>query len=364
MKPSVRMRKILAIVIPGAMLAGAFITTPVRAQNDPALRFCLTGDIMLGRGVKRMSDRYGADYPFAETCSLTAGADITIGNLESPLTSAEYQSTSPWHFKGDTIAAALELKKAGFDMVSLANNHALDCGSQGLFNCTRVLDTAGIVYGGLTRTMIDPSGDTVILARPSYIWVKNKKIGLVAFCEPYLLDIARNYGAGLIAPADSACVAGSIAAIRDSCDIIVASFHWGYEYKDHPSRTQKKLGRLAIDCGAKLVHGHHPHVLQGVEFYRGGLIAYSLGNFIFDQREQLCQESALLFAEIKEDSLTSVSMVPLEIVSNRPVPAGREKTRDIQARLRQLCRKLGTEVKYNDGLLWLKPKTENNKKPR
>ena len=358
------MRKILAIVIPGAMLAGALITTPVRAQNDPAIRFCLAGDIMLGRGVKRMSDKYGTGYPFAGTCSLTAGADLTIGNLESSLTSAENQSASPWHFKGDTITAALELKKAGFDMVSLANNHALDCGSQGLFHCAGVLDTAGIAYGGLAQKTADPSGDTVVLARPAYLWVKDKKIGLVAFCEPYLLAIARDHGAGNIAPADSACVARSIAAIRDSCDIIIASFHWGFEYKDHPAPTQKKLGRLAIDCGAKLVHGHHPHVLQGVEFYHGGLIAYSLGNFIFDQKNQLCRESVLLFAEISGDSIASVSMVPLEIVNNRPVPAGRKKARGIQTRLRQLCRKLGTGVEENEGLLLLKPKMDKTKKPR
>ena len=200
----------------------------------------------------------------------------------------------------------------------------------------------------------------MILARPSYLWVKNKKIGLVAFCEPYLLDIARDYGAGLIAPADSACVVRSIAAIRDSCDIIVASFHWGFEYKDQPARTQKKLGRLAIDCGARLVHGHHPHILQGVEFYNGGLIAYSLGNFIFDQKNQICRESALLFAELKGDSLTAVSMVPLEIVSNRPVPAGRKKARGIQTRLRQLCRKSGTEVTGSGQTIRLRPAIQRN----
>jgi poly-gamma-glutamate capsule biosynthesis protein CapA/YwtB (metallophosphatase superfamily) len=349
------MRKILAIVLPAAMLAGALITTPVRAQNDPAIRFCLTGDIMLGRGVKRMSDKYGAGYPFAGTCSLTAGADITIGNLESPLTSAEYQSTSPWHFKGDTITAALELKKAGFDLVSLANNHALDCGSQGLFHCTGVLDTAGIAYGGLAQTMVDPSGDSMILARPSYLWVKNKKIGLVAFCEPYLLDIAKDHGAGNIASADSACVARSIAAIRDSCDIIVASFHWGSEYKDLPTRTQKKLGRLAIDCGAKIVHGHHPHVLQGMEFYRNGLIAYSLGNFIFDQRHTLPRQSALLFVQIRNDSLAQVSLFPLEIVKNRPVAASSQTAKGINKRMIGLCRNLGTKAKAVNGSLLLTP---------
>jgi len=177
----------------------------------------------------------------------------------------------------------------------------------------------------------------------------------VAFCEPYLLDIAKEHGAENIAPAESACVTRSIAAIRDSCDIIIASFHWGSEYKDLPTWTQKKLGRLAIDQGAKLVHGHHPHVLQGVEFYNGGLIAYSLGNFIFDQTSEECKESALLFVKIKEDSITTASMVPLEIVKNRPGPAGKKKVKAIQARLRKLCRKLGTAVVMQDQSLQLRP---------
>lgn len=337
------------------VLPGFFGITQARAQGDSTILFCLTGDIMLGRGVKRISDRYGAGYPFAPVCSLTVRADVTIGNLESPLTAEEYQSTSPWHFKGDTITAALEIKKAGFDMVSLANNHALDCGSRGLFHCAGLLDTAGIAYGGLAQAMADTKGDTVVIAKPAYIWIKNKKIGLVAFCEPYLLEIARDYGSEEIAPAESACVARSLSAIRDSCDVIIASFHWGKEYSDQPTKTQKKLGRLAIDCGAKIVHGHHPHVLQGVEFYRGGLIAYSLGNFIFDQTNEVCKESALLFAEIKGDSLTVVSMIPLEIIKNRPVLAGKEKARDIQTRLRQLCRKLGTECTMSGQFLHLRP---------
>lgn len=356
------MKVISRICFTFILLTGLFGTNQAGAQNDNTLRFCLTGDIMLGRGVKRMSDRYGAGYPFAGVCSLTAGADITVGNLESPLTAAEYKSTSPWRFRGDTMTAALELKKAGFGLVSLANNHALDCGSQGLFHCAGVLDTAGIAYGGLAQSSADTSGDTLVLARPAYLLVKNKKIGLVAFCQPYLLEIARDYGAENIAPAESACVARSISAIRDSCDIIIASFHWGKEYSDQPTRTQKKLGRLAIDCGARLVHGHHPHVLQGVEFYRGGLIAYSLGNFIFDQTNEVCKESALLFAELRGDSLTAVSMFPLEIIKNRPVPAGKEKAKSIGFRLRELCLKLGTEVTGSGQTIRLRSAVQRNKK--
>jgi poly-gamma-glutamate capsule biosynthesis protein CapA/YwtB (metallophosphatase superfamily) len=351
----VTMRRKMITILAGLILAVISGTTPARAQGDSTLRFCLAGDIMLGRGVKKLSDKYGAGYPFAGTCSLTIGADIAIGNLESPLTNAEYQSTSPWHFKGDTITAALELKNAGFDLLSLANNHALDCGVAGLDQCVRSLDSAGISYGGLSQTMADSAGDTTMLCRPAYFRVKNKKIGMVAFCEPYLLNISRDYGAENIAPAESACVARSIAAIRDSCDIIIASFHWGSEYKDLPNWTQKKLGRLAIDCGAKIVHGHHPHVLQGVEFYRGGIIAYSLGNFIFDQRHTLPRQSALLFVQMKNDSLDQVSLAPLAIAQNRPVPASPQTAKGINKRMIGLCRKLGTEARITEGSLLLTP---------
>lgn len=103
------------------------------------------------------------------------------------------------------------------------------------------------------------------------------------------------------------------------------------------------------------MHGHHPHVLQGVEFYKRGIIAYSLGNFIFDQINEICRESTLLFAELKGDSLTAVSLVPLEIVKNRPVPAGKAKSKTIHTRLQHLCRKLGTVVLLEDQTLQLRP---------
>jgi poly-gamma-glutamate synthesis protein (capsule biosynthesis protein) len=354
----IKNKKILTTtyLLPALLLLTAVLPASGQQPADSSLTLCFTGDIMLGRGVKRFSDKQGAGYPFVAVCSLLSRADLAIGNLESPLTSREYKSTSPWHFRGDTGVAANELRKAGIDLVSLANNHTLDCGPEGLLQCTEMLDSAGIFYGGLAGISADSVGDTVKWCRPAFVRVKGRKIGLVAFCEPYLLEIAKDHGAELVAPAESTCVVRSISAIRDSCDLVIASFHWGQEYKEQPARIQKKLGRLAIDCGAKIVHGHHPHVLQGVEFYKNGLIAYSLGNFIFDQKNQPCKESALLFINRSGDSLRSVFMVPLEIKDNRPLPAGTKAGKSINARLKRLCLKLRTVVAADsNGFLQLMP---------
>jgi len=159
-------------------------------------------------------------------------------------------------------------------------------------------------------------------------------------------------------------VARSVLAARDSCDLLVCSFHWGEEYRDHPTKIQRKLGRLAIGLGARIVHGHHPHVLQGVEFYQGGLIAYSLGNYIFDQRHERPRQSALLTVALKGAAVDSVFMRPLEIVNNRPQPATRAGWKVITKRLIKQCKKLGTAISIQDGLLCLRPMPIEMKKPR
>jgi len=167
----------------------------------------------------------------------------------------------------------------------------------------------------------------------------------------------------MVARADSATVSRSVLAMRDSCDLLVCSFHWGDEYRDYPTKTQQKLGHLAIDLGARVVHGHHPHVLEGVEFYRDGLIAYSLGNFIFDQRHEKPRQSALLTVKLIGTKIDSVFVLPLEIVNNRPQPAGKKGWRAITKRLIKQCGKLGTNVDTTGDVLVLAEKIAKKKKP-
>lgn len=361
----------------------------IKTGHDSSWTIRLAGDIMLGRGVKRLIDKNGQGYPFAKTCSLTVRADLAVANLESPLTTAQYLTSSPWKFTGDTLDAALALKAAGFSFVSIANNHMADCGRAGLLETARWLDSAGVAHAGVTNadtvffdslktndsTALSAYAGTLI-CRPVYLAVKGLKIGFLSFCEPYLLAIAKDHGAELVARADSATVSNSIMAARDSCDLLICSFHWGEEYRDYPTKTQKKLGRIAIDAGARIVHGHHPHVLEGVEFYKQGLIAYSLGNFIFDQRHEKQRQSALLTVKLRRSDcssggagmstvlIDSVILRPLEIVDNRPQPAGRRGWRAITKRLMLQCKKLGTVVNVQDSLLCLSPKQVDVKKPR
>jgi poly-gamma-glutamate synthesis protein (capsule biosynthesis protein) len=365
-----------AVLAVAAALLAQPNAPPSPAGQDSRWTIALAGDIMLGRGVKRQIEQHDRGYPFAQTCSLTVRADLAIANLESPLTTAPYRTPSPWKFTGDTLDAARSLALAGFDYVSLANNHMADCGRDGFHHTMRWLDSAGVAHAG--RTGCDTARFDSLRAAdslgarayrdslsclPAYRTVKGIKVGFLSFCEPYLLAIARDYGGELVARADSATVARSVMAARDSCDLLVCSFHWGEEYRDHPTNIQRKLGRLAIDLGARIVHGHHPHVLQGVEFYRGGLIAYSLGNYVFDQRHERPRQSALLAIKMDGTALDSVALLPLEIVANRPQPAGKKGWRAITARMRKQCQRLGTAVEPAGSLLMVKPQAGKKKEP-
>jgi poly-gamma-glutamate synthesis protein (capsule biosynthesis protein) len=352
------------------------------APADTSLTLALAGDIMLGRGVKRITDTTGLSYPFAPTHHLLKSADLAIGNLESPLTTADYLTPSPWKFKGDTSAAAAELRRAGFRLLALANNHAPDCGQDGFFDTQRFLDMAGIHHGGrgdsfrlaITHSAGFDSGKNYPYGLPAFYEVKGVRIGFLSFCEAYLLEISKDYGGQLIARADSAAVVNSIRLIRDRCHLVVCSFHWGQEYQDRPTAFQRKLGRLAVDAGADIVHGHHPHVLQGVEFYRGRPIAYSLGNFIFDQRHVKPRQSGLLYVKLVrrpggkptpgEMASDSVWFVPLEIVKNRPQPASPKGWKAISRRFTEQCRRLGTGTAASGQALVLAPRPKDKKKPR
>jgi poly-gamma-glutamate synthesis protein (capsule biosynthesis protein) len=352
------------------LLSAFWLSTSPATAADGSFTLAFSGDIMLGRGVKRITDTAGLFYPFAPTRHLFRSADLAIGNLESPLTAEDYKTPSPWKFKGDTSAAAVELRRAGFGLLALANNHAPDCGEDGFYDSQRFLEQAGVLFSGrgdsfrlaLPSAAGFDSGKSYPYCLPTFMTVKGVRIGFLSFCEAYLLEISKDYGGNLIARADSATVVNSIKLIRDRCHLVICSFHWGQEYQDHPNAVQKKLGRLAIRAGADIVHGHHPHVLQGVEFYQGGLIAYSLGNFIFDQRHVKPRQSGLLFIKIatitesdKNLAFDSVSLVPLEIINNRPQPASPRGWKAVSRRFTEQCRRLGTSVEKRGDWLDVSP---------
>lgn len=241
----------------------------------PPLTVVAVGDIFTGRAVRR---RIGDDYtrPFTPTRSLLEEADLTVANLEGVLSNEIAPPSDPYTFffvgSGHFTSG---LRYAGIDAVSLANNHSMNFGPRGMSDTLSLLSQAGIVPFGAGMNLAEAR-------RPALFTVKGIPLaflGYDAISDAYLAGEAR---AGS-APADPALIAQDIAAARKQADVVIVYFHWGWEYTHNPSPGQQALAHQAVEAGADLVIGSHPHWVQGLERYRGVPILYSLGNFIADQ---------------------------------------------------------------------------------
>ena len=256
------------IVVPG-------IQMPATINATTSLIF--VGDIMMDRGVRRSVEKNGfGDYDYLfHRASFLSKADIAFANLEGPISDQGTNRFNLYSFRMDPKSVEA-LANAGFDVLSVANNHIGDWGQPAFVDTLNCLSGAKIVYvgGGLTQTE----------AEAVKIIEKNgTKFGFVGFSDVGPNDLAATGGQSGIVIASEESVARVVSLAAKQVDVLIASFHFGDEYKLLPNERQKKLAHLAIDNGAKIVVGHHPHVIEPVEYYQDGVIVYSLGNFIFDQ---------------------------------------------------------------------------------
>ncbi|QRN86204.1 CapA family protein [Clostridia bacterium] len=270
------------------------------------------GDILLDRGVRRDMDR-DYDYPYQNVLKELANADIVIGNLECPLTEEgnPVLKEPSIVFRGDPRNAEA-LKKAGFQVLSLANNHTMDYDEQGFLNTISNLQKQGINSIGAVF-----SGDT--FQKPVFIAKNGCTIGFLAYSvfppEGYVslkgkADVARYNKVGSIE---------EIRRVKKECDLLVVSFHWGKEFSYYPSEQQKEIGHQVVEAGADLVLGHHPHVVQSNENYLNGYIFYSLGNFIFDRQiPSGTDESVIVEIIIRNKKIVEMNSIPLKIKNSQP----------------------------------------------
>jgi poly-gamma-glutamate synthesis protein (capsule biosynthesis protein) len=241
------------------------------------LTLLLGGDVELARATGRRLLRDPSYDPFSTLRTLLARADVRFVNLEGPLSDQNGETMSPNNsliFTGPP-AGAEALARAAITVVSTANNHAWDYGRSGLLQTLANLDRAGIAHAG--------SGSTLEAAyAPTMVEARGLRVAFVAVTDvwnfgPLAAHEARDY----VARADPASVAQSIAAARErGADVVVVSHHGGDEYMDQPLARARALLHAYVDAGADLVVGHHPHVVQGVEWYAGKPILYSLGNVL------------------------------------------------------------------------------------
>lgn len=254
-----------------AKLAAIRISTQVRiveAERDKNVTLLFVGDVMLSRGIEAIVKKYGRGdwrYPFLNVAETIQTADLVFGNLEGPISSRGKNQGSEYSFRAQPEAVE-GLKFAGFDVLSLANNHIIDWGPEALADTIEILKANGIHPVGAGRDRREAN-------EPLVVKVKNTKLAFLAYTTlfPKSFELER--------------VKAKIKEIKTSklADLIILSLHWGEEYAKQPSAEQIAIGHKLIEAGADLIVGHHPHVVQEMEYYKGGWIAYSLGNFVFDQ---------------------------------------------------------------------------------
>ncbi len=248
------------------------------ACDGPVSQIVSVGDIMLADGVQKKLDKHGYDYPFRNLGDLLAGADVVMGNLEAPITTHDqlYVADKKWSYRQDPRALEA-LRGAGFDVLAVANNHVLDYGPEGFVDTLEAFEAAGIRGVGGGRSEEEAR-------RGLILELDGATVGLLAYME--------NYGAyeknGWFATGDRPGCAmmdvdrmrEDIERLRDQVDVLIVHCHFGRNYKP-PTRLQHRMARAVIDMGADAVNGHHSHVAQGIEIYKGKPILYSLGNFTF-----------------------------------------------------------------------------------
>lgn len=324
----------------------------------PELRFIAVGDIMPGRGVEYWIKQKGGGYEsaFAKVKPLLEQGDIVFGNLECPLTS----SSKGLYKTGKIVLKAspesvTALTSAGFNLLSLSNNHIMDYYERGLFDTMELLDQHGIVHAGGGRN-IDEAREMAVIEK------NGLKIGLLAYTDmaeivfagdPYLSFAAGPEKSG-VAPRKYETVREDIGKNRDKVDLLVVSLHWGIEDSFRVTEEQVEFAHKLIDDGADLILGHHPHQFQGIEIYNGKPILYSMGNFLFDQNESENMESFIVDMKFEGNELAGLSAVPVRIIKKSyvEIQTGADAS-ELLARQADLSRRLGTEpVIENDILIY------------
>ena len=285
---------------------------------DDTVELVFVGDILLAANLPPGSpyDAKVFNYPFefARVAPYFQHADISFCNLESPISGRGRRLDKVYAFNAPP-PAALGLAQAGLQVVSLANNHCLDYGEEALSDTLENLSRHGVKYAGLSTDHAPQV--PVILER------KGVRIAYLAYQAANVLPPQFNGFHTQPAKAEKDVVAGDIERLRGQADIIVVSFHWGQEYTPQHDATQADLGHAAIDAGAQIVAGHHPHVQQEPEWYKGGLIIYSMGNFIFGKYSRPpAQKTRLYRVNVDKNGIRQAEYLPLEIVGGpwRPEP--------------------------------------------
>jgi poly-gamma-glutamate synthesis protein (capsule biosynthesis protein) len=275
----------------------------------PTIRLVAVGDVNIDRTQREIILSTGDFvYPFARVKHIFDAADYTIANLETSLGDMGTPAAKRYTFQSPPEAAQ-SLALAGVDLVSLANNHALDFGPEALLQGIDLLGAAGVAAVG-------GGADDAAAHAPHVADVNGLRVGFLGYVHVPVEAVTHfdtetwtaTAGAPGLAWADPARVSADVAALQSEVDLVVVILHSGYEYIEEPSEPQVAAARAAVDAGADLVVGHHAHILQGIHSYHDGVIAYGLGNFVFNITGP--PETALLNVWLDQNGVRQLELIP------------------------------------------------------
>lgn len=346
---------ILGLIVVLVMISCTLIKSKeeIDAVSEPeiiepvTINISAVGDIMLGRYVATLI-KDGYEEPFSNVKCLFTESDIKFGNLECVLSDSELDNikgkAKNFCLKGPSDMINV-LETVGFNVLSLANNHIYDYSHDGLIDTISTLNNNGIKTIG--------AGENLEEARKlEIIEVKGRKIGFlgytdlayVNFSDKNQIPAASEIKSG-VAPLKEEFILEDIEKTKPKCDLLFISLHWSDEYTHIPKDSQIELAHKIIDAGADGILGHHAHNLQGVEVYKDKPIIYNMGNFIFDQNDDMNKDSAVFNLTFVDDSFEKLEIIPCRIESKRrTVVAEGEKYERIVEHLVKFSDVLGTKL--------------------
>ncbi len=330
----------------------------MNSNNDKNLiQIIIAGDTMLGDAGEKIIHKNGFEYPLKALKGIMKEADLTIINAEAPITYTNNKINIPKKYIYKSHPKALiALKDSGIDLCTLANNHILDYQTEGLYDFIKRLDESKINYIG--------AGKTESEARQGIVYIfNNVRIGFLNYMQNYgKYDKEMNFfahaGKRGIAMLTANNLKNDIAKIKKYCDITIVINHWGNNYKKINNK-QKKYGHMAIDYGADIVIGHHPHIYQEAEIYNKKPIIYSIGNFVFNTPGRSSMKYGVIAKmNIMKSKCEYIDFIPIitqnRIVNFQPRLATGEEKKFFNRQFIERSNKLGAEIEVVHNIARLK----------
>lgn len=355
---------VLSFFVAGGLVAGvAMADIEIKPYNtgeiyeqengggkDKRIVICLVGDVLLASGVGESIAANGPDYPWKDTADVLKESDIAIANLECAVsTRGDPEPDKEYTFRA--LPRVLDgAVKAGVDVLTLANNHVLDFGQEAMLDTINYIKEKKMLTAGAGL-----NEDEATL--PAIVEIGGKKVAVLAFSRiiPRSSWIAGKEKPGLASGHNYQMMMDRVKATDQEADITVVSMHWGDETEDYPDRKEVQLAHALVDAGADIVVGHHPHVLQGIEFYQGKVIAYSLGNFIFTMASGKAMEGAILqVTDGGGEEGYGARIIPTYINNGTTRILKGADRKMVLDRFAQLCEPFNTTIDTNNGSLQLR----------